>query len=268
MVYKQKVRGCPSVNWKFVFFISCSLCVHLLFLLAFNDLSPISLREYDVSVQTVEEKEDPQSLQVVEQNHFNKQTPQETRYLSQYNNSTAEEQKGKLGESPNPFFQNLSIEEGDSLISISDRFLWSPLGGGRMDHLDSVQKEGHQTLLNTKELSFFTFYSRVKHQIYWHWVRQLKMEIQDIRQIDSLFSNGLLTARVEALLDASGRLSTLILRKKSGLDELDTASLEAIRRAHPFPNPPALLMSEDGRIRLKYTFALTHQSPSRQPSSL
>lgn len=212
-----------------------------------------------------EEEEDSRSLQIVEQNRFNEQTPQETRYLSQYNNTTLEEQKGKLGESPNPFFQNFSHDAGDSLISIPNRS-FSPLWG-RIDHLDFVSKEGSQTVLNTKEISFFTFHSRVKYQIYWHWVRQLKMEIQDMRQIDSVFSKGFLTTRIEALLDASGRLSSLILRKKSGLDELDAASLEAIRRAHPFPNPPKPLVSEDGRIHLQYTFALTNQAPSRRPSS-
>ena len=216
-----------------------------------------------MSVQLEEEKEDMPSLQIVDQSHFNQQTPEEARFLSQYDNRTTEEQKGPPGENSQSFFQNFSGEEEGSLISISNHSLL-PLWG-RIDHLDSVQKEGRSTLLNTKEVSFFTFYSRVKHQIYWHWIRQLKMEIQDIRQIES---KGLITARVEALLDARGRLSSLILRKKSGLDELDTASLEAFRRAHPFPNPPELLMAEDGRIHLQYTFALTHQNPTRRPSSL
>ncbi len=225
----------------------------------------MSFQEYNVSIQVEEEKEELQSLQIVEQNHFNKQTPQETHYLSQYNNTTLEEQKGKLGESPNPFFQKFSAEEGDSLISIPNRSL--PPLWGRIDHLGSVQKQGDQTVLNTKEVSFFTFYSRVKYQIYWHWIRQLKTEIQDIQQIDSVFSRGLLTTRVEALLDASGRLNSIILRKKSGLDELDMASLEAIRKAHPFPNPPKPLISEDGQVHLQYTFALTNQTPSRRPSS-
>jgi len=251
------------VSRKFIFFVFCSLFLHLLLLFTFNYLSPVSLEEYDVSVQFEEEKGGSQSLQIVEQNYFNKQTPQETSYLSQYNNTTVEEQKGKLGESPNPFFQNFSQKEEDSLISIATPSLL-PLWG-RIDYLGSVQKEGSQTLLNTKEVSFFTFYSRVKYQIYWHWIRQLKMEIQDMRQVDSVFAGGLITARVEALLDERGRLSSLILRKKSGLDELDTASLEAIRRAHPFPNPPEPLISEDGKIHLQYTFALT---TSRQPSSL
>lgn len=242
----------------------CSLCIHLLFLLAFN--GSVSLEEYDVSVQVEEEKADSQSLQIVEQNHFNQQTPQETRYLSQYNNTTVKEQKGKQAESLDPFFQDFSSEKEDSLISISSHSLL-PLWG-RIDHLDSVQKEGRRTLLNTREVSFFTFHSRVKHQIYWHWIRQLKLEIQDIQQVDSVFSKGFLTARVEALLDAKGRLSSLILRKKSGWDELDTASLEAVKRAHPFPNPPALLIAEDGRVHLQYTFALTHQDPLHQHSSL
>ena len=249
------------MNRKLIFFLFCSLCIHLLFLLAFN--SSISLEEHEVSVQVEEEKTDRPSLQIVEQNHFNQKTPQETRFLSQYNNAVAEEQKGPLGESSLPFFQNFSSEDNESLVFISSHSLL-PLWG-RIDHLDSVQKEGGRTLLNTKEVSFFTFYSRVKHQIYWHWIRQLKIEIQDIQQIES---KGLLTTRVEALLDAKGRLSSLILRKKSGLDELDTASLEAFRRAHPFPNPPERLMAEDGRIHLQYTFALTHQNPTRRPSSL
>lgn len=249
------------VNRKFIFFLFCSLCIHLLFLLVFN--SSISLKEYEVSVQVEEDTADLQSLQIVDQSHFNQKTPQETRFLSQYNNTATEEQKSRMGKSSRPFFQNFSSEEDDSLISISNHSLL-PLWG-RIDHLNSVQKEGRRTLLNTKDVSFFTFYSRVKHQIYWHWIRQLKVEIQDIRQIES---KGLLTTRVEALLDAKGRLSSLILRKKSGLDELDTASLEAFRRAHPFPNPPELLMAEDGRIHLQYTFALTHQNPTRRPSSL
>ncbi len=251
------------MNRKFIFFVFCSFCVHMLLLYVFYCLRPSPVQEHRVLVEEFEEKEEPK-LQIVEQSHFNEQTPQESHYLSQYNNTTLEEQKGKLGESPNPFFQKFSEEEG-SLIPLPNRSLL-PLWG-RIDHLDSVQKEGGRTVLNTKEVSFFTFYSRVKSQIHWHWVRQLKTEMQDIQEIDSLFSNGFLTTRIEALLSASGRLNSLILRKKSGLDKLDIASLEAIRRAHPFPNPPERLVSEDGQVRLHYTFALTHQKPSRRPSS-
>ena len=199
----------------------------------------------------IEMKETPaqKKHQIVELKNFNHRKPQSTAYLSHHNNTTKTEVKGKLGQS---FAQSQQKKQGDASggsVKIHN-FLHS--FNGRIDYLEGV-KPGDETQLNTHETLFYTFHLRVRRQIYWHWLRQLRVLLGNKKVRPQPFP---LIVRIEALLDEKGRLQSLILRKKSGLEELDQASAMAIQLAHPFPNPPQEMVSEDGKLHLHYAFAL------------
>ena len=233
----------------FLFFLFCSLMIHIfLFLIVSHSFSP---NTNTIAVR-IEEKTD-KAFQIVDQNTFNHKKPKETPYFSQYNNMADQEYKGKTGLNPPPFAHRSLDSETD--FSLKDS---SPAFYGRIDHLGNIENESDYTRLNTRELWFYTFSSRVKRQIYWHWIRHLKIQISRIRsQNEQIWPyEQLLTTRISAFLDEKGRLQSLVIREKSGLAELDQAGVFAIQNAHPFPNPPKELMDQDGLIHLNYTFVL------------
>ena len=245
-----------------LFFLSLSFVIHLI-LFAFLQISYTFFSKpfvsTPISIQVEEKQPRPEAKQIVEQNTFNHKAPEETRYLSQYNNTTTREEKGKLTDSRSlvqSFFHDGSLNGLEGELEFSHPYFRT----GRIDLLPYTEKEGSHNFLNTKEVWFFTFFSRVKHQIYWHWVKELESELGDSGNMFPEFSEKkLLTTRIEAYLDSEGYLRSLVIRKKSGLEELDLASAQALKNAHPFPNPPKPLISEDGSLRLEYTFALSYR---------
>ncbi len=241
------------MNRNFFLFFSISFFIHIFLMGAFLFL-PLKILPFEntVSVQFEEQSFTKEAKQIIEQPFFNNKDPLNTRYLSQYNNTTREEQKGKLGRGRNSLSQNQLLQEES--LSWDVEQLNSPFMG-RIDFLE-VQKEEEITLLNTQEIWFFGFYSRVKNQIYWHWIRTLKQQLQDVNSVDLFNSSRLFITRIEALLDTQGNLSSIIIREKSGLEELDTASVLAFQKAHPFPNPPSPMV-ENGQVRLEYAFVLS-----------
>ena len=251
------------MNRNFLLFFSLSFFFHICLIVSFLFL-PIknlstAFKQDLVSIQIEEQDSTEKKQQMVEQFLFNHEVPKKTPYLSLHNNTTEEEQKGKLGRGLNSVYQNISpLEESLSWDSPSSD---SPFVG-RIDFLD-VQKEGDLTSLNTQEMWFFGFYSRVKNQIYWHWIQTLEEELQDVKAASLFKSHRPLITRIEALLDHQGNLHSVIVRKKSGLEELDEACVLAFQRAHPFPNPPSPMISKNGQVRLEYAFILSQNDHFR-----
>ena len=246
---------------KFIAFLLVSVFIHLFLFLLIPGYS-LLFRVENIPIQIEESLEQREhSSQIVDQYSFNRLQPKETKYFSQYNHTTLEEVKGKMKKSPHSTASPGGLgQNADSSVDLSPLDSFSEPFYGRIDHLENVEKEGAETLLNTKEIWFYTFNSRVKHQIYWHWIRELDHELKNLK-IQNKFPtlSQTLTTHIEALLDEKGHLSSIIIRKKSGLEELDRASANSIRKAHPFPNPPPALIAEDGAIRLQYTFALSDE---------
>jgi TonB family protein len=64
-----------------------------------------------------------------------------------------------------------------------------------------------------------------------------------------------LAAQAAIVLDRGGRLVEVELGSASGNTDFDAAVLEIVRDGAPFPAPPATYLSDDGLMRLTWTFA-------------
>lgn len=204
-----------------------------------------------------------QRKQQVEQYSFNYKTPMNVRYASQHDNSVDEEVKNSMtGMTENPLFKQTDdhyLNSSDFSMKLSKKL---PGYAGRIDFLKDVKKEGSKNNLNTEKLLFNSFYSRVKHQLYWHWLRELDVEIAPslLRENKHI---PFFTTYIEALLDRRGYLKSIKIRKKSGLEMLDSMAVSSINKAHPFSNPPRSLISKNGFIQLNYSFTLINQQHSK-----
>lgn len=106
---------------------------------------------------------------------------------------------------------------------------------------------GNETLLNTKEFAFHTFYIRMKREIegYWHPDRMLSIN-QAI--------HGTFITSITVVLDEQGYLIQTHIYKPSGISQLDREAIDAIEKASPFPNPPKELLGDDHKIRVNWNF--------------
>lgn len=114
---------------------------------------------------------------------------------------------------------------------------------------------GNFNALNSDRFLYYSFYARIEERIRPRW----ESSVRDI--IDSLNPSRVRTreflTNVEILLDKTGKFQQAIVHKKSGIDSLDMAAVEAFKAGAPFQNPPAEMVQPDGKIRLFYSITVT-----------
>jgi TonB family protein len=102
---------------------------------------------------------------------------------------------------------------------------------------------GDETLLNTREYIYASFFVRMKRQMEGVWnPRRILAGEPDVR-------NQYVT-KVSIVLSRNGRLDSARIVGSSGDMRLDREALEAVERAAPYLNPPPGLLGPDGKIRI------------------
>ncbi len=266
MIKKQK-------NW-FLIFILLSLLVHFTILLTIFliDFSPVEKTATNNHLVVVDY---PFHQQVVTQKDFNQLEPtQPSRYLSEQDKAVEKEvqavMKGLFHQARH-VSQDLLVESipkkmERQLSSMSEELLQTikaPLElklnelGTKLsqtpDFLPGV-KLGSHTLLNTKEFIYYSFFVRMKEQLYWRWLQYFKKDnsaslISLAQDKQRLFSTYLY-----AVLSSDGEMQDLMVVDSSGSEVADSAALHAFLSAVPFPNPPDGLIEEDGFIHIRQSF--------------
>jgi protein TonB len=124
------------------------------------------------------------------------------------------------------------------------------------DHLKDVQP-GVQTLLSTREFVYYSYYSRIKNQLRFHWEPRIKDKfMQMMRQGRTIASSKTRITKVVITLNSAGTLIKVQVLDESGIRDLDDAAVEAFKAAAPFPNPPKGIVESDGTIKIRWDFVL------------
>lgn len=120
---------------------------------------------------------------------------------------------------------------------------------------------GNETLLNTREFVYFSYYSRIKERLRMYWEPKIKGKMQRIlAQGRKLASDQDHITRVIITLDSQGTLVRVQVVGESGVRDLDDAAIEAFQAAAPFPNPPKGIVESDGTIKIRWDFVLEAQN--------
>ena len=124
------------------------------------------------------------------------------------------------------------------------------------DYLKDKPK-GMQTLLNTHEFVYYSYYQRIRKKIQNFWEPSIKQALTNIlAQGRSIASAQDRITKIVVVLDNKGHLVNIQVLSESGLHDLDDAAIEAFRSAEPFPNPPKGLAEKDDHIRIRWDFVL------------
>ncbi len=115
---------------------------------------------------------------------------------------------------------------------------------------------GTETLLNTRKYAHWLFMDRVSKAIEAGWRGDVHKRIADLRAIGARLNKEEIVSKVEVRLNAMGELQKVFLIEESGADLLDTAAVLAFENVGRFPNPPKVLLGEDGMLTIYWTFTV------------
>ncbi|MGZ3772918.1 MAG: TonB family protein [Pseudobdellovibrionaceae bacterium] len=125
------------------------------------------------------------------------------------------------------------------------------------DYIKDVNS-GLETLLNTREFKYYSYYNRIRKQLAQHWEGRVR------EKLTKLFKEGRAPAatnrdritKVIVVLNNRGTLVRVQVLSDSGIRDLDDAAVEAFRAAAPFPNPPKGIVEGDGTVKIRWDFVL------------
>ncbi len=283
--------------WPFLLALFCSLLLNLLLFFSptifFKNSSKGLFSQTETNEDDFIQVEYPIHRQVVSQQQFNKITPKkQTYYLSQADKTVEKETQAMLkglfyqasqqsmnhhAKSPDfpkfvkretssiqpafvdkvtkPISIDLSLEQAGAFRETNNQQL-----SRTMDFLPGVELGSH-TLLNSREFIYYSYFARMKEQLYWRWTQYIKKELLErpssINQFVNEYKKRYFATRLYVYLSPEGEVQDMRVVQSSGAEDIDSAALHAFLLAEPFPNPPKGLIEEDGHIHIKQTFHLS-----------
>ncbi len=113
------------------------------------------------------------------------------------------------------------------------------------------------TKLNTKEYKYYGYYHRMRLQLNQWWQPKVREKItRIIRRDRNIASETDKVTRLVIVLDNKGALVKVQVIGESGFRDLDDAAIEAFRAAAPFPNPPKGIIEADGTVKIRWDFVI------------
>ncbi|NOZ01107.1 MAG: energy transducer TonB [Deltaproteobacteria bacterium] len=122
------------------------------------------------------------------------------------------------------------------------------------DAVLGVREEGDTTLLNARSFKYWDFFQRVKERVRGEWDPGPAYRSRD--PYGKVYGSTDRLTVLSVTLDAKGKVLRMEVARESGLPFLDKEALKSFREASPFPNPPAGLADDRGRISFSFGFLL------------
>lgn len=231
------------------------------------------------------------TTQVVDQDEdrFNNETPEKADYLSRHSQTvkkqTVSRNRGEFKNVKNkpalhPKKETMKVATGstkafDPLSELDHRFKEKQMenigknpeeraqaktNGGDVsqsqDYLKNIDP-GFETLLNTKEFKYYTYFNRIRRQLSQHWEPKVREKLSNMfRRGRSIASDQDKITKLLIVLSPAGQLVNVQVISDSGVKDLDDAAIEAFRLAAPFPNPPKGIVDPDGTVKIRWDFVL------------
>jgi protein TonB len=124
------------------------------------------------------------------------------------------------------------------------------------DYLNNVD-QGIETLLNTREFKYYTYYNRIRKQLAHYWEPKVREKMTSLfHQGRNIASTRDRITKLLIVLNQAGTLVNVQVLSDSGVRDLDDAAVEAFRAAAPFPNPPKGIIETDGTVKIRWDFVL------------
>jgi len=114
-------------------------------------------------------------------------------------------------------------------------------------------KPGNQTALNTRAVPFAQFITRMHRKIHELWAFGFMAGL-DNKSASLPLNNPSLLAKLEIVLDGQGNVDRVAVVRSSGLTIYDSAAIDVVYSAAPYPTPPPTILSGNGKVYIHWTF--------------
>lgn len=239
--------------------IIISIIIHILLAVYFITIQYHSKNNNELKDNSVEVTLIYDTKQVTERSAHNDMVPENANFLSDKNNVTLKQTKKKfshgiVGNMPNNQILG-SIPTGYK--HPASGFLGRAVASDVSKSQSYLEvDEGSDTILNTREFLYFTYYLRIKQQLQGYWEHYIKQQINRLLVSSVADYIGLnKRAKLLIVLDEFGHLTNVSVLEKSGFKGLDDSAIDAVSDAHPFPPPPKGLL-ENNEVMIAWEFVL------------
>lgn len=120
--------------------------------------------------------------------------------------------------------------------------------------LDRDVDEGEETMLNTDQVLYASFFNRIADEIYDTWVSHVRDAFHSVDFEGRKLPPKVYFTRLNIQMNASGTVTAITVLESCGIPELDDAAKKAFWEREPFINPPEQMMGKDGTMRFVYGF--------------
>lgn len=114
-------------------------------------------------------------------------------------------------------------------------------------------RPGNQTALNTRAAPFAAFIAHMHRNIHKLWGFGALEEWDELPR-SSPFNNESLLTTVEIVLAGDGTIDKVSVIQASGYVAYDAAAVDTVYSAGPYPDPPAVIRSGNGKIYIHWRF--------------
>ncbi|HVJ64148.1 MAG TPA: energy transducer TonB [Bdellovibrionota bacterium] len=155
-----------------------------------------------------------------------------------------------------PDFQPRWAPEPELNADISGRLQYGNGGGlrGSDDLLKSDIVQGAETLLNTDEYRFASFFNRIKEGIVPRWKPRVRTITRS--QTRAKLPEGVYLTEVTVGTDANGNISEVEVTKSSGFAPFDEAASDAFWNLAKLHNLPQEFLNRQERFRTSFAFSV------------
>jgi protein TonB len=116
---------------------------------------------------------------------------------------------------------------------------------------------GANTLLNTREYKYASFFERIREKLNHQWQTRLRSEMEGLYLQGVRGFSGERLTKLRVILDSQGAVKRIIKEGSAGYVELDRAAVGAFHAAAPFPNPPKdLLEGSEATLSIDWHFVV------------
>jgi len=114
-------------------------------------------------------------------------------------------------------------------------------------------KPGNQTALNTRAAPFAQFITRMHRRIHELWAFGFMAGL-DNKPATLPLNDPSLVTKLEIVLDGQGNVDRVAVVRSSGLTIYDSAAIDVVYSAAPYPTPPPTILSGNGKVYIHWTF--------------
>jgi TonB family protein len=126
------------------------------------------------------------------------------------------------------------------------------------DYLEGVSI-GANTLLNTQQFKYYSFYERVRSLLVERWRARIRNEIEKARRPaadgSSRLSVGSKITKLQVRISPTGDITAVQKVGISGVESFDRAAEISFREAAPFPHPPQEML-KDNELTILWDFVV------------